>query len=72
MKSKLLFLALIAISSISAFSQEEITDRRAPGCREWSLSIGSWTILTHHNSACGNTDGNWDWGGNGTNTTNIP
>lgn len=38
---------------------------RPRGCKQWRIKIFGYTLLEHNNDACQNTDGNWDWGGNG-------
>ena len=64
---KLIFTA-VALLSFTAFfaseyANEEMAARR--GCRQWRIKIFGYTLLEHNNDACHNTDGNWDWGGNG-------
>ena len=34
--------------------------------RQWRIKLFDYTLLKHNNDACNNSDGNWDWGGNGT------
>lgn len=41
---------------------------RPRGCRQWRIRLFNYTIVEHNNDACQNSDGNWDWGGNG----NLP
>lgn len=38
---------------------------RPRGCKQWYIRIFGYTLLAHNNDACQNSDGNWDWGGNG-------
>lgn len=56
--------ALFLVGSI--FANTEL-DRRKRGCRQWSVSLFNWTKLVYNSDECQNPDGNWDWGGNGTN-----
>lgn len=39
---------------------------RPRGCRQWRIKLFGYTLLEHNNDECQNSDGNWDWGGNGT------
>jgi hypothetical protein len=39
--------------------------KRPRGCRQWSIKLFGYTLLEHNNDECQNSDGNWDWGGNG-------
>jgi hypothetical protein len=73
MKKVILSLLLLGttLGAIAQTSSEE-TDRRRRGCREWYVTLFGWTILAHHSDECGNSDGNWDWGGNGQNAPFNP
>lgn len=39
--------------------------KRPCGCREWTISFFRYTLVEYNNDECQNSDGNWDWGGNG-------
>ena len=39
--------------------------KRPRGCRQWSISLFGYTLVEYNNDECQNSDGNWDWGGNG-------
>jgi hypothetical protein len=68
---KLFFLAVALLMTTAIFANETTEDRRPAGCRSWRIKIFGYTLVEHYNDACQNSDGNWDWGGNGS-TPNVP
>lgn len=68
---KVIFVGCMLMITTAIFAQDFTADRRPPGCRTWRIKIFGYTLLEHNNDACQNSDGNWDWGGNGS-TPNVP
>lgn len=40
-------------------------EKRPRGCKTWRIKLFGYTLVEHNNDECQNSDGNWDWGGNG-------
>ncbi|MBY0244566.1 MAG: hypothetical protein K2Q03_03830 [Sphingobacteriaceae bacterium] len=63
LKKSSLILGLCLLLASPTYSQQRIS----PDCNSTRFFLFGWNFLTIHRSACNNTDGVWDWGGNGSN-----
>lgn len=62
--------SILGLEGVEVLSKKQMKtvgggDGRPRGCRQWRIKLFGYTLLEHNNDACQNSDGNWDWGGNG-------
>lgn len=61
--------SILSLEGVEVLSKKQMKTvdggKRPRGCRQWYIRLFGYTLLEHNNDECENSDGNWDWGGNG-------